>query len=369
MDEVRFRSSERAVWASVGVTPSERRVRLVRTGCTVRVQESGSGPAVLFVHGAASGGTSWADLVARLQGFRCLMVDRPGCALSDPLPAPLRRIEQIEAYADGFVVDVLDALDLERAHVVATSYGGYFALRGAAAHPDRFERIVELGWTIGAPMSKVPFILRLLAVPGVGRLLSGVMPTNERVVRRMLRQAGLGRALDSGTFSPLALAYFTSVLRDTPTMRNELSGTPRVILPIRGMNHTRSAHGGAALEHRGADPVPVGRRRPKRRRNGRKGVHRPVPRRPPGARRPSRTLTVDRRTRPASPPRSAPSCQADPPRRSRRLTASGVGRGERGHPSQRPPHAARLLGAAATCGAWSRRAARPRSSPDFAARG
>jgi len=236
MDEVRFRSSERAVWASVRVTPSERRVRLVRTGCTVRVQESGSGPAVLFVHGAASGETRCADLVATLQGFRCVVVDRPGCALSDRLPAPLRRIEQIEAYADGFVVDVLDALDLERAHVVATSYGGYFALRGAAAHPDRFNRIVELGWTIGAPMSKVPFILRLLAVPGVGRLLSVVMPTNERVVRRMLRQAGLGRALDSGTFSPTALAYFTSVLRDTPTMRNELSGTPRVILPIGGMN-------------------------------------------------------------------------------------------------------------------------------------
>ena len=80
------------------------------------------------------------------------------------------------------------------------------------------------------------FVLRLLAVPGVGRLLSGVMPSNERVVRRMLRRAGLGRALDSGAFSPAALAWFTSVLRDTPTMRNELTGTPRVILPIRGMN-------------------------------------------------------------------------------------------------------------------------------------
>ena len=236
MDEVRFRRNESAVWASVGVTPSERRLRLERTACTVRVQESGSGQAVLFVHGAASGGTSWADLVARLPQLRCILVDRPGCALSDPLPAPLRSIEQIEAYADGFVVDVLDALDLERAHVVATSYGGYFALRSAAAHPDRSDRIVELGWTIGAPMSKVPFVLRLLAVPGIGRLLSGVMPINERTVRRMLRQAGIGRALDSGAFSPVALVWFTSVLRDTPTMRNELAGTPRVILPIRGMN-------------------------------------------------------------------------------------------------------------------------------------
>ena len=235
MDEVRFRRSELALWASVEVTPTERRVPLARTGCTVRVQETGSGPALLFIHGAATGGASWAQLVAGLDGFRCLLLDRPGCALSDPLPAPLRRIEEIERYADGLVADVLDALDLERAHIVATSYGGHFALRGAAAHPDRFLRLVELGWTVGAPMSKVPPILRMLAVPGVGRL-SGLMPSNERVVRRLLRQAGLGRALDSGAFSPEALDWFTSVLRDTPTMRNELTATPRVITPIGGMN-------------------------------------------------------------------------------------------------------------------------------------
>jgi pimeloyl-ACP methyl ester carboxylesterase len=236
VDEDRFRRHEQALWASVGVTPSERRVRLERTGCTVRVQESGRGPALLlFVHGAANGGSSWADLVARLDGFRCVLLDRPGCALSDPLPAPLRRIEDIEVYADGLIADLLDALDRERAHVVATSYGGYFALRGAAAHPDRFDRIVELGWTIGAPMAKVPPVMRVMAVPGVGRL-SGLIPRNERVVRRILRQVGLGRALESGAFTPAALDWFTSVLRDTPTMRNELKGTPRVILPIGGMN-------------------------------------------------------------------------------------------------------------------------------------
>lgn len=235
MDEARFRHHEQALWASVGVTPSERRIALRRTGCTVRVQEHGSGPTLLFVHGAATGGSSWADLVVRLDGFRCVLLDRPGCALSDPLPAPLRRIEDIEAYADGLIADLLDALGLERAHVVATSYGGYFALRGAAAHPERFDRVVELGWTIGAPMAKVPFVLRVMSVPGLRRL-SGLIPANQRIVRRILRQAGLGRAVDSGAFSPAALAWFTSVLRDTPTMRNELTATPRVVRPIRGMN-------------------------------------------------------------------------------------------------------------------------------------
>jgi pimeloyl-ACP methyl ester carboxylesterase len=85
MNEARYREAERRLWASVGVTPTEQRVRLERTGLTVRVQEVGQGLAVVLVHGASNSGTSWAGLVAGLDGFRCLLLDRPGCGLSDPL--------------------------------------------------------------------------------------------------------------------------------------------------------------------------------------------------------------------------------------------------------------------------------------------
>ena len=52
----------------------------------------------------------------------------------------------------------------------------------------------------------------------------------------MLRQIGLGNALDSGRFTQEAVGWFLALLRDTPTMRNELAATPRVILPVRGMD-------------------------------------------------------------------------------------------------------------------------------------
>lgn len=39
------------------------------------------------------------------------------------------------SYADAFVVNLPDALNIERRHLVATSLGGYFAHRAAAAHP------------------------------------------------------------------------------------------------------------------------------------------------------------------------------------------------------------------------------------------
>ena len=75
--------------------PTERRARLDRTGLTVRIQKVGQGPAVVLVHGASNSGTSWAGLVARLGGFRCLLLDRPGCGLSDPLAAPFDGLERL----------------------------------------------------------------------------------------------------------------------------------------------------------------------------------------------------------------------------------------------------------------------------------
>jgi pimeloyl-ACP methyl ester carboxylesterase len=137
MNEVRYRQAERRLWESLGVTPTEQRVRLTRTNIMVRVQELGHGPAVVLLHGTSNSGASWAPLVARLDGFHCVVLDRPGCGLSDPLATRFADLERLSSFADTLVVDLLDAMGLDRAHLVATSFGGYLALRAAAAHPDR----------------------------------------------------------------------------------------------------------------------------------------------------------------------------------------------------------------------------------------
>jgi pimeloyl-ACP methyl ester carboxylesterase len=70
-----------------------------------------------------------------MDGFRCLMLDRPGAGLSGPLPKAFEDVDSLAAFSDAFIIDVLDGLELDSAHVVATSYGGYAALR-ATAYPD-----------------------------------------------------------------------------------------------------------------------------------------------------------------------------------------------------------------------------------------
>ena len=235
MNEARFREAERRLWDAFGTSAKERRVHLDALGATVRVQELGDGPPVLFVHGASNAGSSWIDLVTRLDGFRCILLDRPGCGLSDPLSRPPRTIDAVETYADTLIPAVLDALDVPRAQVIATSYGGYFALRAAAARPDQIERVVEFSWTVGAPIEKVPFAMRIGGAPGLGWLMARVPPT-ERAVRMILRQVGLRSALETGRFTQAHLDWFVALQRDTHTMRNEFESSPQLVRPLHGFN-------------------------------------------------------------------------------------------------------------------------------------
>jgi pimeloyl-ACP methyl ester carboxylesterase len=219
-DVARYREAEARLWRTLRVGPTERWLTLPSSGVRVRVQELGDGPPVLFVHGGSTSGTSWADLAAALPTIRCLVVDRPGTGLSEPLPAPIRRIDELRGLADRFVPDVLDALELARADVVATSFGGYFALRAALARPDRVGRLVILGWTAGAPVRRLPVMLRLGVMPVLGDVLARI-PPNRRAVEAIFRGIGSGAAVADGRISGEAIDAYVALLRWTPTLRND----------------------------------------------------------------------------------------------------------------------------------------------------
>lgn len=229
-----YRAAERALWRLEGAEPEDRTLDLPRTKARVRVQMLGAGDPVLFVHGASNGGTSWASLAARMEGFRCILLDRPGCGLSAPVSQPFADVTTLGRFAEALLVDVLDALAIERAHLVATSYGGYFALRTAAAHPDRVGRGVEMGWTVGAPMVRTPLVMRLGSVPAIGRAMSHLR-LNDRMARTMLAQVGLRQALTAGRVPREAVDVFRLLVNDTTTMRNEIAGAPPV-MDLRGIN-------------------------------------------------------------------------------------------------------------------------------------
>jgi 2-hydroxy-6-oxonona-2,4-dienedioate hydrolase len=220
MDEQRYREAERRLWDEAGARPIEHRVHLRRNDVAVRLQEVGDGPPVLFLHGGpGTTGPVFAYLAARLPRFRCLLLDRPGTGLSDP--HPLDGPAAVRREAETLVADVLDALGIERAHLVGSSHGSFVALLSTAAYPERVGRTVHLGCPGFAEGMTVTGFDRLVLLPGA-RHVFGLFPTNERRVLTTLRQLGHDTSKAAETFPPACIEWSVAALRHTDTMRNEL---------------------------------------------------------------------------------------------------------------------------------------------------
>ena len=223
----RVDEAERRLWGHVGLEPVEHFVPLHHVGTTVRVQEVGEGPPVVFIHGTSVAGATWATLVAQLPGHRCLVLDRPGCGRSEPLPGT-HDLGRLVAVADALVADVLDGLGIPRAAVVATSRGAVEGIRGSAAHPDRVERLLLYGWCMGAPGSVAPTWLRIASMPVLARLAPRV-PATTRTIAASLRQFGLTDALAAGRVPDELLDWMVALYRDTDTLSNETVGSPPLV--------------------------------------------------------------------------------------------------------------------------------------------
>ena len=217
MNEAKYRKAEQSLWASVGASPQERFVTLPRIGVTVRVQEVGEGEPVLFIHGGPNSGSTWAPIVEHISGYRCLIVDRPGTGLSEPYTVTRNNLGE---FGDDFVGDVLTALDVDSAHVVASSFGGMLALRSAAAEPHRFRRMVQMAAPALAPGSSTPAFMKGMAFAPM-RWLIGKLPPNQKANDNILRQLGHGVSIDEGRFSPVFNDWYLALQRHTDTMKND----------------------------------------------------------------------------------------------------------------------------------------------------
>jgi pimeloyl-ACP methyl ester carboxylesterase len=220
MDEASYRLHEEKLWKAEGcVVPKEHRIELANVDCTVRLMELGEGPPVLFLSGAPNGGSTWAALVARLDGFRCLILDRPGTGLSDPLPR-VPSPEDLLTLGDTLVGDILDGLHIPRAHIVASSLGGFFALRSAAKSPDRFIRMVQMGSVAFTQGMEPPMFMRLLSL-GIVRWLLNRLEPNVKSSKNTFRQIGHGESIDANRIPAHFLDWYVALQKYTDTMKND----------------------------------------------------------------------------------------------------------------------------------------------------
>lgn len=218
-DERRYRRAEAALFQAAGIDPTERQIDLPTIGTSVRVLDHGVGDPVLFIPGGPNAAATFAEVAAHMNGLRCLLLDRPGTGLSEPLPT-VPDADTLPDYVEQLVVDVLDALALDRAHLVGSSVGGYTALRAAAAHPGRVDRLVLAGCPAFVPGWTAPGFFTLLRTPVVGALVLHT-PATRGAARMSLRQMGHQQSLRMGTISPEMVDWVRAWQRDTDTMASD----------------------------------------------------------------------------------------------------------------------------------------------------
>jgi len=143
---------------------------------TLRVRVDGSGEAMLFWPSLLMTGDMWA---AQAEHFanrcRVVLVDPPGHGGSEKLCAPFD-------FADcaRCIVDVLDALGVERAHVVGNSWGGMIGGTFAATYPDRIGRAVLMNCTASPAGTRQRIEYGVLL--RIARLMGGIRPPLTRSV-------------------------------------------------------------------------------------------------------------------------------------------------------------------------------------------
>ncbi|WP_211090295.1 alpha/beta fold hydrolase [Pseudothauera nasutitermitis] len=124
-------------------------------GIRSNYHDSGTGHALLMLHGSGPGVSAWANwrlvMPALVQRARVIAPDMVGFGFTE---RPAGQVYDMDAWV-GQAVGLLDALQIERTDLVGNSFGGALALALAIRHPRRVRRLVLMG-SVGVPFEITP---------------------------------------------------------------------------------------------------------------------------------------------------------------------------------------------------------------------
>lgn len=169
-----IRAAEHRVADTFGLTLTELPIPLRTPEVGVRVLTTGSGEPIVHINGISAPAMGLAPLIARLPGYRHVLIDLPGHSLAPPYRWQARTVREL---AVDVVTGTLDALDLDQARFVGSSLGGLFTLWTALDAPDRISRAALLG----TPATALP------GARGIAEMASLTSPVRGGLDQRLMQ--------------------------------------------------------------------------------------------------------------------------------------------------------------------------------------
>lgn len=156
-------------------------------GVRVHYQEAGdsNGPPIILIHGFASSTLVWSKVFLELaaRGFRVIAPDLLGYGYS----AKPRDFHYTIGAQSRMVDRLLVALNLDRAIIVGSSYGGAIAATIALDYPERVEKLVLVGAVTNNEPTKY-LLMRIFGSPLIGDILSPLLLGSRLLLKRRMKQ-------------------------------------------------------------------------------------------------------------------------------------------------------------------------------------
>lgn len=153
-------------------------------GLRLHYLDSGSGDAVLFIHGSGPGASGHSNFKLNYPefaaaGHRVLVPDLPGYGASDKPETDYTLDFFVEA-----MFGLLDALDIQRCTLVGNSLGGAIAIKMALDQSQRVSRLVLMA--PGALMEKEQYYLQMEGIQRMGAAFANGELNDAEGMRRLL---------------------------------------------------------------------------------------------------------------------------------------------------------------------------------------
>ena len=159
-------------------TPSLESKYVTVEGVRLHYQETGSGPAVVCLHGAGPGASSESNFRLNVgplsEKFRVVLYDMPQYGKSDKIVLKEPRLVFNARILNGFMA----ATGLDKSHVIGNSMGGQVALKLGLDFPTRVNRLAIIGSGATTPIF-APHPVE--GVKMIARYYKGAGPTKEKL--------------------------------------------------------------------------------------------------------------------------------------------------------------------------------------------
>lgn len=218
----KYRLAEDALFNAYQFNREEHFIKIDPFGIRVRAQIGGNGSPVLFVHGGPNAGSTWAELASLLPEYTCILLDRPGCGLSEAMNGRNFSKQVLTELIVSTTDSVLDYFQLEKISMVGSSFGGYWALQYTLHRPERIDKLIQEGCPALVEGMAIPDFMKSMTYP-ILRWLIPKLPTSRSYAKKIMKDIGHAYSVENNRLSEIFIEWYVSLANHTDTMKNDVA--------------------------------------------------------------------------------------------------------------------------------------------------